>query len=162
MWSVLWLYNRTGNETVLPLIEKLHKNTSDWTQAATLPNWHGVNVAQGFREPATYYMYTGDEAMLQATYNNFNIMRERYGQVPGGMYGADENARAGYFDPRQGAETCAIVEQMASDEILMGITGDPFWADHCENVALNTFTAAMTTDRLGFRLLCIFLLIPSL
>lgn len=151
MWSVLWLYNRTGNETVLPLIEKLHKNTSDWTQAATLPNWHGVNVAQGFREPATYYMYTGDEAMLQATYNNFNIMRERYGQVPGGMYGADENARAGYFDPRQGAETCAIVEQMASDEILMGITGDPFWADHCENVALNTFTAAMTTDMKALR-----------
>lgn len=151
LWSVLWLYNRTGDETVLPLIEKLHKNTSDWTQAATLPNWHGVNVAQGFREPATYYMYTGDEAMLQATYNNFNIMRERYGQVPGGMYGADENARAGYFDPRQGAETCAIVEQMASDEILMGITGDPFWADHCENVALNTFTAAMTTDMKALR-----------
>lgn len=151
MWSVLWLYNRTGDETVLPLIEKLHKNTSDWTQATTLPNWHGVNVAQGFREPATYYMYTGDEAMLQATYNNFNIMRERYGQVPGGMYGADENARAGYFDPRQGAETCAIVEQMASDEILMGITGDPFWADHCENVALNTFTAAMTTDMKALR-----------
>ena len=151
LWSVLWLYNRTGDETVLPLIEKLHKNTSDWTQAATLPNWHGVNVAQGFREPATYYMYTGDEALLQATYNNFNIMRERYGQVPGGMYGADENARAGYFDPRQGAETCAIVEQMASDEILMGITGDPFWADHCENVALNTFTAAMTTDMKALR-----------
>lgn len=151
LWSVLWLYNRTGDETLLPLIEKLHKNTSDWTQAATLPNWHGVNVAQGFREPATYYMYTGDEALLQATYNNFNIMRERYGQVPGGMYGADENARAGYFDPRQGAETCAIVEQMASDEILMGITGDPFWADHCENVALNTFTAAMTTDMKALR-----------
>ncbi|MBQ7057503.1 MAG: hypothetical protein IJM84_06110, partial [Bacteroidaceae bacterium] len=32
---------------------------------------------------------------------------------------------------------------MASDEIMMGITGDPSWADHCEDVALNTFTAAM-------------------
>ncbi len=151
MWSVLWLYNRTGDEHILPLIDKLHKNTSDWTQSGTLPNWHGVNVAQGFREPATYYMYTGDEAMLKATYDNHNTMRERYGQVPGGMYGADENARAGYFDPRQGAETCAIVEQMASDEILMGITGDPFWADHCENVALNTFTASMTKDMKALR-----------
>ena len=151
MWSVLWLYNRTGDEHILPLIDKLHKNTSDWTQSGTLPNWHGVNVAQGFREPATYYMYTGDEAMLKATYDNHNTMRERYGQVPGGMYGADENARAVYFDPRQGAETCAIVEQMASDEILMGITGDPFWADHCENVALNTFTASMTKDMKALR-----------
>lgn len=107
--------------------------------------------AQGFREPATYYMYNNDPDMLQATYNAFNTMRKHYGQVPGGMYGADENARDGYFDPRQGAETCAIVEQMASDEILMGITGDPFWADHCENVALNTFTAAMTSDMKALR-----------
>ena len=69
--------------------------------------------------------------MLQATYRAFDEMRRRFGQMPGGMYAADENARAGYYDPRNGAETCAIVEQMASDEILMGITGDIFWADHC-------------------------------
>lgn len=151
LWSVLWLYNITGDESILPLIDKLHRNTSDWAQENTLPNWHGVNVAQGFREPATYYMYNGDPKMLQATYNSHNIMRERYGQVPGGMYGADENARPGYFDPRQGAETCAIVEQMASDEILMGITGDPFWADHCEDVAFNTYPAALTKDMKALR-----------
>lgn len=151
LWSVIWLYNRTGDETLLPLIEKLHKNTSNWAMKNDLPNWHGVNMAQGFREPATYYMYSKDPEMLAATYNAFNTMRKRYGQVPGGMYGADENARAGYFDPRQGAETCALVEQMASDEILMGITGDPFWADHCENVALNTFTAALTPDMKALR-----------
>lgn len=151
LWSVLWLYNRTGDRSILPLIEKLHRNTSDWTMKDELPNWHGVNVAQGFREPAMYYMYNGEPAMLQAAYDNQNIMRERYGQVPGGMYGADENARAGYTDPRQGAETCAIVEQMASDEIMMGITGDPYWADHCEEVALNTFTAALTEDMKALR-----------
>lgn len=151
LWSVIWLYNRTGDESILPLIDKLHQNTSNWTLDNDLPNWHGVNVAQGFREPALYYMYTGDVDMLQATYDNHNTMRARYGQVPGGMYGADENARAGYFDPRQGAETCAIVEQMASDEILMGITGDPFWADHCENVAFNTLPAALTPDMKALR-----------
>ena len=151
LWSVLWLYNRTGDDSILPLIDKLHHNTSDWTMKDDLPNWHGVNVAQGFREPATYYMYTGDSDMLNATYNAFDTMRRRYGQMPGGMYAADENAREGYFDPRNGAETCAMVEQMASDEILMGITGDPFWADHCENVALNSFTAAMTPDMKALR-----------
>ena len=150
-WSVIWLYNRTGDESLLPLIEKLHRNTADWTLQRDLPNWHGVNVAQGFREPATYYVYTGDEKMLQAAYDNQAYMRERYGQVPGGMYGADENARKGYIDPRQGAETCALVEQMASDEIMMSITGDPAWADHCEDVALNTFTASMMPDLRGLR-----------
>ena len=151
LWSVLWLYNRTGDESILPLADKLHRNTSDWTMADRLPNLHGVNVAQGFREPATYYMLTGDEAMLRATYNNFNLMRRDFGQVPGGMYGADENAREGYGDPRQGAETCAIVEHMASDEILMGITGDPFWAAHCVNLAINTFTASMMPDMKSLR-----------
>lgn len=151
LWSVLWAYNRTGNESILPLVDKLHRNTSNWAMSGTLPNWHGVNIAQGFREPATYYLYTGDEAMLQATYNNQAEMRRRYGQMPGGMYAADENARHGYYDPRNGAETCAVVEQMASDEILMGITGDPYWADHCENVALNTFTAALTPDMKALR-----------
>lgn len=150
-WSVIWLYNITSDETLLPLIEKLHRNTCNWTLKNDLPNWHGVNVAQGFREPATYYVYTGDEQMLQAAYDNQRYMRQRYGQVPGGMYGADENARQGYIDPRQGAETCAIVEQMASDEIMMGITGDPYWADHLEDVAFNTLPAALTADMRALR-----------
>lgn len=151
LWSAMWLYNLTGDSEILPLMDKLHRNTSNWAMNGSLPNWHGVNVAQGFREPATYYLYCSDRNMLDATYNDFRIMRELYGQVPGGMYGADENARQGYSDPRQGAETCAIVEQMASDEILMGITGDPFWADHCEEVALNTYTAALMPDMKSLR-----------
>ncbi len=151
LWSAIWTYNRNGNNSCLQLIEKLHRATSDWTMQGSLPNWHGVNVAQGFREPATYYVYTGDSAMLQATYRAFDEMRLRYGQMPGGMYAADENARAGYYDPRNGAETCAIVEQMASDEILMGITGDIFWADHCEDVAFNSLPAALTPDMRALR-----------
>lgn len=151
LWSLLWLYNHTSDASVLPLADKLHRNTSDWTMRGKLPNWHGVNVAQGFREPATYYMYTGDPDMLQSTYDAFHEMRSRYGRMPGGMYAADENAREGYSDPRNGAETCAVVEQMASDELLMGFTGDTFWADHCENVAFNTLPAAMTEDMKALR-----------
>lgn len=150
-WSVVWLYNLTGDKSILPLIDKLHRCGVDWTMSDDLPNWHGVNVAQGFREPATYYVYDGDGRMLQAAYDNHFTMRRRYGQVPGGMYGADENARPGYTDPRQGAETCAVVEQMASYEIMMCITGDPFWADHCEMVAFNTLPAALTPDMRALR-----------
>lgn len=149
--SLLWLYNITGDRSLLPLAEKLHRNTADWTMHNDLPNFHGVNFAQGFREPATYYMVTGDSTQLLATYNNLSLMHERFGQVPGGMYGADENARAGHYDPRQGAETCAIVEQMMSDEYLLALTGDPSWADHCEQVAFNCFTASMMPDMRSLR-----------
>lgn len=153
MWSVIWLYNRTGDKSLLPLIDKLHRNTANWMQADNLPNWHGVNVAQGIREPATYYLYNGDSTLIKDSYRDFNIIRKRYGQVPGGMYGADENARKGYGDPRQGTETCALVEQMATDEIMMGITGDPFWADHCEDVAFNMLPAAFMPDMRSLRYL---------
>ena len=50
LWSVVWLYNRTGDESLLPLAEKIHRNTADWTKSTQLPNWHNVNVAQCFRD----------------------------------------------------------------------------------------------------------------
>jgi hypothetical protein len=153
LYSVYWLYNRTGEKWLLDLAHKLHRNTADWNQRNNLPNWHNVNVAQCFREPATYYMQTKDSNHLKATYNNFFLVRNIYGQVPGGMFGADENARKGYDDPRQAVETCGLVEQMASNELLVGITGDPFWADHCENIAFNSYPAAVMPDFKALRYL---------
>jgi len=146
LYSVLWLYNRTGDKFLLDLAEKIHRNTANWTQSSSLPNWHNVNIAQCFREPATYYMLCKDSAMLHATYNDFWLIRRTFGQVPGGMFGADENARMGYIDPRQGVETCGMVEQMSSDEILFRFSGDPFWLENCEDVAFNTYPAAFMPD----------------
>jgi len=146
LYSIYWLYNRTGEQWLLDLARKVHNNTASWMQTNNLPNWHNVNVAQSFREPATYFMQTKDSTYLNATYNDFWLIRNIYGQVPGGMFGADEDARKGYTDPRQGVETCGMVEQMSSDEMLARITGDPFWADHCEDVAFNTYPAAVMPD----------------
>ena len=153
LYSIYWLYDHTGEKSLLDLGTKIYKNTADWDQENKLPNWHNVNIAQCFREPATYYMQTKDSSLLKATYNDFHLVRNIYGQVPGGMFGADENARKGYTDPRQAVETCGMVEQMASDEILSGITGDPMWADNCEDVAFNTYPAAVMPDFRGLRYL---------
>ena len=109
----MWLYNRTGDEWLLELAEKVHRNTAPWASRGHSPDaigswfeirdgyetpdwygnlidWHNVNVAQAFREPAKYYQLSHDPADLKATYDNFNIVREHYGQVPGGMFGGDE------------------------------------------------------------------------
>jgi hypothetical protein len=173
--SVMWLYNRTGDQFLLELAEKIHRRTAPWASRGhdldimrnghggkkeDLPNWyfnlidwHNVNIAQGFREPAQYYLLSHNEKDLQATYDDFRIVRDYFGQVPGGMFGADENARPGYDDPRQGIETCGMVEQMNSDEHLLRITGDIFWADHCEEVAFNSLPAAIMPDFRGLRYL---------
>lgn len=146
IYSVYWLYNITGDSFLLDLVHKIHRNTANWMMDSSLPNWHNVNIAQGFREPATYYMLTKDSAHLKATYNDQELIHRTFGQVSGGMFGADENARMGYIDPRQGTETCGFVEQMASDEMLLRYTGDPLWAEHCEEVAFNSYPAAVMPD----------------
>lgn len=151
LYSIYWLYNHTKDEWLLDLADKIHRNTADWGQSNDLPNWHNVNITQGFREPATYYMQSKDSADLQATYDNFDVVRENYGHVPGGLFGADENAREEYTDPHQGVETCGMVEQMNSDEMLLQFTGDPFWGDNLEDVAFNTYPAALTSDMKALR-----------
>jgi hypothetical protein len=149
--SVIWLYNRTGEPFLLELAEKIHRCTANWMQESTLPNWHNVNVAECFREPAEYYLVSRNPAALRATYDDFHLIRRIYGQVPGGMFGSDENCRHGYIDPRQGTETCGFVEQMLSDEILMAQTGDLLWMENLEDVAFNSLPAAFMPDQRSLR-----------
>ncbi|MET0298636.1 MAG: beta-L-arabinofuranosidase domain-containing protein [Flavitalea sp.] len=153
MVSVYWLYNYTGEKFLLDLATKIDRNTADWRQKTDVPNWHNVNIAQCFREPATYYLQSHKTADLDATYNNHKIVRDQYGQMPGGMFGADENARKGFDDPRQAIETCALVEQITSNQMLLRWTGDVSWADHTEDVAFNTFPAAFMPDYRSLRYL---------
>ena len=148
---IYWLYNRTGEPWLLDLARVNHERTADWTGG--IPTWHGVNLCQGFREPAEYFQQTGDRRYVQATVRNYDSIMSAYGQVPGGMFGADENARPGYSGPRQAAETCSMVEFMHSDEMLVAITGDPVWADRCEDVAFNSLPASMTPDLEGLHYL---------
>jgi len=153
LYSVYWLYNITKEPFLLDLAEKVHRNTANWRLKNWLPNWHNVNIAQCFREPATYYQQSKDPLHLQASYDNQKFIREMYGQVPGGMFGSDENSRKGFVDPRQAVETCGMVEQMASDEIMLRITGDTYWAENCEDVAFNTFPASFMPDYRSLRYL---------
>lgn len=151
IWSVAWLYSRTQNAQLLELADKLHRNAADWTNPQRLPNWHNVNIAQSFREPAIYSLFSHDNAHVRASYNVQRHIRKAFGQVPGGMFAGDENSRMGYFDPRQGTETCAFAEQMASDEIMMLLTGDAYWAAHCEDVTFNSLPAAFMDDYRSLR-----------
>jgi len=144
LYSVYWLYNRTGEKFLLELAGKVHRRTAEWQDDVI--NWHNVNMSQGFGEPATFYMQSYNPAHLEAAERNWSKIREMYGQVPGGMFGGDENCRPGYSGPRQAVETCGMVEMMLSHEILLAISGDPKWADRCEDVAFNSLPAAFTPD----------------
>jgi hypothetical protein len=149
--TAYWLYNRTGEPWLLDLAKKIHENMQDWTTG--VHNWHNVNIAQGFREPGVFYVQARDPKFLNAAERNYQTVRERFGQFPGGGFAGDENCRPGYDDPRQGFETCGIVEFMHSFQMLTKISTDPLWSDRCEELAFNTLPAALTPDLKGLHYL---------
>jgi hypothetical protein len=151
LFSVLWLYNRTGEEWLLDLSGRVHRQTAPWSEGVI--DWHNVNMSQGFGEPATWWLQSGQPADRQAAERNFTTIRRSYGQVPGGMFGGDENCRPGFTDPRQGIETCGMVEMMLSTETLLWITGEAVWGDRCEDVAFNSLPAALDPDLRSLRYL---------
>lgn len=143
--SIYWLYNRTGEDWLLGLARKIHDNMAPW--ASGVIDWHNVNIAQGFREPAVFFLQAKEPRFLQQAMLNYQTVMGLYGQFPGGGFAGDENCRPGFVDPRQGFETCGIVEFMHSFEMLSRISGDPVWADLCEEIAFNSFPASMTPDQ---------------
>jgi hypothetical protein len=142
--SVYWIYDRTGEPWLLELARKIHAVTNDWTH--DLADRHGVNIAQCFREPAVFWLQSHEPAFLAAAERNYRSVMDVYGQFPGGGFAADENCRFGCTDPRQGFELCGIVEFMRSFEIMTRISGNPAWADRCEEIAINSLPAALTPD----------------
>src|ERR1043166_1639130 len=149
--SAYWLYNRTGEAWLLDLAKKIHRNMADWS--SDVINWHNVNIAQGFREPGVFYEQAHDEKFLKAAERNYQKVMGLYGQFPGGGFGGDENCRPGYIDPRQGFETCGIVEFMHSFEMLTKISANPVWSDRCEDLAFNSLPASLTPDWKGLHYL---------
>jgi hypothetical protein len=142
--SVFWLYNRTGEASLLDLARKIHSGMARWDEDVI--NWHNVNLSQGFRAGTVFWMLSHDPGHLASAERNYDKVFATYGQFPGGGFVGDENSRPGYTDPRGGIETCGIVELMHSFEMLTKITGQPVWADRCEEIAFNSFPAAMTPD----------------
>jgi len=149
--TIYWLYNRTGEPWLLELAKKIHANMARWDSGVI--DWHNVNIAQGFREPGVYYQQARDPKLLQAAESNYQTIMDLYGQFPGGGFAGDENCRPGYTDPRQGFETCGIIEFMHSFEMLTKISGNPLWADRCEYIAFNSLPAALTPDLKGLHYL---------
>jgi len=149
--TVYWLYNRTGEKWLLELAPKIHTHMAKWHTGVI--DWHNVNLTQGFREPGVFYIQAKDEKLLEQAEKNYRTVMDLYGQFPGGGFVGDENCRSGYTDPRGALETCGWVEFMHSFEMLTKISGNPLWADRCEEIAFNSFPASLTPDLKGLHYL---------
>ncbi|MGK6350570.1 beta-L-arabinofuranosidase domain-containing protein [Parapedobacter sp. DT-150] len=148
--AVYWLYNITGEKSLLSLAELLHGQGIDFISMfekrdalSSLNSIHCVNLAQGIKEPIIYYQQNPDERFIAAVKTGFADIRKFNGQ-PQGMYGGDEMLHGKV--PTQGSEFCSAVELMFSLEKILEITGDIQFAEHLERVAFNALPTQATDD----------------
>ncbi|MBN2366923.1 MAG: glycoside hydrolase family 127 protein, partial [Calditrichaeota bacterium] len=144
-----WFYNLTGDAFLLDLGKMVFEQTADWTERMTSgypDSWHGVNTGMGVKQPAVWYQYSKDQKYLDAVKRGINDLMKFHGQVEG-LFSGDELLHG--TDPTHGTELCTVVEYMFSLETLMGITGDPEYADILERVAYNALPAQVEADFTG-------------
>lgn len=153
--SVLWLYHRNGDSSLLRLAELLEEQTLDWgTFFGEFPIrskyvegfghlTHVVNVAMGLKDPALRFQRSGG-ARHRAAVDDGLANLDRYHGMATGMFSGDEWLAG--LDPSQGVELCAVVEMMFSLEILIGLLGDPRFGDRLERIAYNNLASTITAD----------------
>jgi DUF1680 family protein len=165
--SVLWLYNRTGDQSLLELAHVLHDQGTDWKRhfaefdftekttpaslgmkaGAPLPDRamlaHGVNNAMALKTSALWSLVSGDSTDRDAIHRALDVL-DRYHGLPNGMFSADEHYAG--RDPSQGSELCAVVEALFSLQHAIRVTGDAALADRVERIAFNALPATFTAD----------------
>ena len=172
--SVIWLYNRTGDASLLELAALLKRQGYDWQglfadypyrtktskQAIGLdkPDVPG-EVPEGLKDPALsvhgvnnaqalkvspVWSVVSGDAADRAAIQRQLGALDRYHGLPIGIYSADEHLAG--RSPSQGVELCAIVEAMYSLEQSLAITGDAGLADRIERLAYNALPATFTDD----------------
>jgi len=164
--SVLWLYNRTGDESLLDLVHLLAQQGYNWeaayanfrSKSKTNPDElrlksgleselsmsaHGVNNAMALKTPAVWFEVSGADSDKQAAYRQLKELYEYHG-LANGMFSCDEHL--GGRNPSQGVELCSVVETQYSLEQMLAIFGDPSLADLLEKVSYNALPGTFSPD----------------
>ena len=154
--SLHWLYERTGDQSLIPLAEKILTQSYDWRhhfenfarfQGKTTGNFgldnHGVNNAMGLKFGVERWRTAGDPADKASIFAMLDKLDRYHGQATG-MFSCDEHY--GGTSPSQGTELCTVAEMMYSLELAEGITGEAKLGDRLEQLAFNAWPATFKKD----------------
>jgi uncharacterized protein len=155
--SIVWLYNRSGDASLLDLARKLKIQGHDWdaqfrnfryTEKVTAKAdlnlaTHGVNTAMAMKAPAIWSLISGGKDGEEGSALMMERL-DRYHGLPNGMFSATEHYAG--RDPSQGVELCAVVEAMFSLEQELAILGEAQLGDRLEKIAYNALPATMAPD----------------
>jgi len=148
--TILWLYNRTGDSSLLPVAQSLQQQTLDWPAifrdntfflGDSFMAAHNVNTCEALKAPAAFQVLSGKPATLNSFADIDGPMSHEHGLIMGISSGTEHLAGK---SPSQAVETCSTVERMLSAETNLRIFGDPQWGDNLERIAFNALPAALS------------------
>src|SRR5690606_4602396 len=130
--SVMWLHDRTGDESLRGLGKLLMQQTANWegfllselgAEPATAFNHftHGPNVAMGLKSPAMRFLLGGGIGHRETADGMRTRVHDLHG-LANGMFSGDEWLAG--RSPSHGTETCQVVEYLFTLEQLARVFGD--------------------------------------
>ncbi|WIB77724.1 glycoside hydrolase family 127 protein [Curtobacterium sp. MCPF17_002] len=149
--SVWWLYERTGEDWLLELVDLIASQTTDWddylaggliTGAARVfsHRTHGPNVAMGLKTGAVDALRDEQfERHGRRTESSFGNLDRWHGQAHG-WFSGDE--WLGGREATAGIETCQVVEMMFTTEVHAQVYGRGIDGDRLESLAYNLLPAS--------------------
>jgi hypothetical protein len=163
----IWLYNRTGDASLIELVRLLHSQGHDWqkqyadfkfTEPVTPEaiklndggglgdlalSTHGVNNGQALKAAPVWSVITNNEDDRRGLAQMLGAL-DKYHGLPNGMFSCDEHFAG--RNPSQGSELCTVVETMFSLEQSLAILGDAAIGDRLERLAFNALPGTFTDD----------------
>jgi hypothetical protein len=149
--TIFWLYNRTGDDSLLKLTDLLYSQAYPWPEIFTKNSFlhdpndfhpkHAVNVAQALKAPVIYWQRSKSSADRDAYQAAIDHLTADHGTSFGINTGTE------FLSGRstvEGVELCAIAEKMLSCASVMRILGDPAIGDELELLAFNALPAALS------------------
>ncbi|MBC6110860.1 beta-L-arabinofuranosidase domain-containing protein [Pedobacter fastidiosus] len=153
MEIAIWLYNKTGDQFLLSLVEKLKNQAYPWTDIYSENQFffygddfqpkHMVNVAQALKLPLVYAQANALPIYRTAMAKGIEHIMHDHGQPEG--LGSGTEFLAGRSST-QGVETCTVVEWMQSLETAARVLSDANIGDQLEKVAFNALPAQFSHD----------------
>lgn len=152
MDTVFWLYNRTGDKSLLKVARLLQQQAWNWVDIYsnnrfqhfnTYFTYHNVNVPQAFKFPLMSYELTQSAVDRDAVAAGWQHLERDHGLSFGMTSGTEFLSGT---SPGQGTEMCSFVEQMLSFYTTTRVLGDAIWADRAEKIAFNGMPAGITKD----------------
>jgi len=151
-YVAIWLYDRTGDESLIDLLKAMRAKGRNWSKSFTeftgmekaARGWghhqHGVNTAMGVKTPGMSYLLTKDAYDRDAISKCFENL-DKYHGTPVGIFTAEE-CLAGR-GPDKGCELCLVIDEMFSIELLLSVVADPRLADRLEKITYNAWPATV-------------------